>query len=158
MFGLGSYKDASPRLSGLTWGAEDLAADIGALATRIEGEWSEPVRVVRSLALFAAAAAGVPAIDTVHTDFRDLEGLRRDCSAAARDGFSGKLAIHPDQVEIINEAFSPTPEALEEAERIVAAFAEPGAGGVTSIDGRMLDRPHLEAAERLLKRAGPISS
>ena len=156
MFGLGTYKDASPRLAGLTWGAEDLAADIGALATRIEGEWSEPVRVVRSLALFAAAAAGVPAIDTVHTDFRDLEGLRRECAAAARDGFSGKLAIHPDQVEIINEAFSPTPEALEEAARIVAAFAEPGAAGVTSIDGRMLDRPHLEAAERLLKRAGPM--
>jgi citrate lyase subunit beta/citryl-CoA lyase len=157
VFGLGTYKDASPRLAGLTWGAEDLAADIGALATRIDGEWGEPARVVRSLALFGAAAAGVAAIDTVHTDFRDIEGLRRECVAAVRDGFSGKLAIHPDQVEIINQAFSPAPEALEEAARIVAAFAEPGAAGVTSIDGRMIDRPHLEAAERLLRRAGKIS-
>jgi len=158
VFGLGTYSDASLRLAGLTWGAEDLAADVGALATRIEGEWSEPVRVVRSLALFAAAAAGVPAIDTVYTDFRNLEGLRRDCAAAVRDGFSGKLAIHPDQVEIINEVFRPAPEAVEEAARIVAAFAEPGAAGVTSLDGRMLDRPHLAAAERLLKRAGEKSA
>ena len=112
IFGLGSYKGASARLAGLTWGAEDLAADTGALATRVDGEWTEPVRVARSLALFGAAATGVPAIDTVHTDFRDLDGLKRECTAAARDGFSGKLAIHPDQVEIINDAFTPTMAAI----------------------------------------------
>jgi len=153
IFGLGSYKGASARLAGLTWGAEDLAADTGALATRVDGEWTEPVRVARSLALFGAAAAGVPAIDTVHTDFRDLDGLKRECTAAARDGFSGKLAIHPDQVEIINDAFTPTMAAIARAERIVAAFAAASQAGVTSLDGEMLDRPHLIAAERLLERA-----
>ena len=152
IFGLGSYRNASPRLAGLTWGAEDLAADTGAAATRIDGAWTEPVQTARSLALFAAAAAEVAAIDTVHTDFRDVEGLKRECAAAVRDGFSGKLAIHPDQVAIINAAFSPTAEAIERAEQIVAAFAASGTTGVTSLDGRMLDRPHLAAAERLLRR------
>jgi len=153
IFGLGTYRGASARLAGLTWGAEDLAADTGASATRIGGEWTEPVRVVRSFALFGAATAGTAAIDTVHTDFRDLEGLERECAAAARDGFAGKLAIHPDQVAVINDAFTPAAEALAEARRIIAAFAEAGDAGVTSLDGRMLDRPHLTAAERLLARA-----
>jgi citrate lyase subunit beta/citryl-CoA lyase len=152
IFGLGTYKNASPRLAGLTWGAEDLAADTGATATRVDGVWSEPVLVARSLALFAATAAGVAAIDTVHTDFRDLEGLKRECAAAARDGFSGKLAIHPDQVAIINETFSPSAEAIEQAEQIVAAFTASGDAGVTTLDGRMLDRPHLIAAERVLRQ------
>lgn len=151
IFALGTYRNASPRLAGLTWGAEDLAADTGAAAMRVEGAWTEPARMARNLALFAAAAAEVAAIDTVHTDFRDAEGLKRECAAAVRDGFSGKLAIHTDQVPIINEAFSPSTEAVEEAEQIVAAFAESGAG-VTSLNGRMLDRPHLAAAERLLRR------
>jgi citrate lyase subunit beta/citryl-CoA lyase len=154
IFGLGTYRDASPRLAGLTWGVEDLFAETGALQSRVDGEWTEPVRVVRSLALFGAASAGIPAIDTVYTDFRDVEGLKRECAAAVRDGFSGKLAIHPDQIEFINEAFTPSPEALARAENIVAAFAEAGGAGVTSLDGRMLDRPHLIAAERLLERAG----
>lgn len=154
IFGLGTYRGSSSRLAGLTWGAEDLSSDTGALQSRTEGEWTEPVRVVRSFALFGAAAAGVPAIDTVMTDFRDAEGLKRECEAAVRDGFSGKLAIHPDQVEIINAAFTPTPEAIARAENIVAAFAEANGAGVTSLDGRMLDRPHLVAAERLLQRVG----
>ncbi len=153
IFGLGTYKNSSERLGGLTWGAEDLAADTGALATRIDGEWTEPIRVVRSFALFGAAAAGVPAIDTVFTDFRDLDGLRRECAASVRDGFSGKLAIHPDQVAIINDAFTPSPEAIARAEQIVAAFAEAGGAGVTSLDGIMLDQPHLVWAQTLLTRA-----
>lgn len=154
IFGLGTYKGASARLVGLTWGAEDLGTDIGAYQTRVDGEWTEPARIARSFALFGAAAAGVLAIDTVHTDFRDLDGLKRECAAAARDGFSGKLAIHPDQVAVINEAFTPTADAIARAEKIVAAFAEAGQAGVTSIDGKMLDRPHLVAAERLLQRTG----
>jgi citrate lyase subunit beta/citryl-CoA lyase len=154
IFALGSYKNASPRLEGLTWGAEDLGADTGATAIRIDGAWTEPARMARSLALFAAAAAEVAAIDTVHTEFRDLEHLGRECAAAVRDGFSGKLAIHPDQVPIINEAFSPSAEAIEQAEQIVAAFTASGTAGVTSLNGRMLDRPHLAAAERLLRRSG----
>jgi citrate lyase subunit beta/citryl-CoA lyase len=153
IFGLGTYQSASPRLAGLSWGAEDLAADTGASATRIDGSWTEPVRMVRSLALFGAAAAGVPAIDTVYTDFRDLDGLRRECADAIRDGFSAKLAIHPDQVEIINSTFTPSADAIAGAERIVAAFAESGNSGVTSLDGKMLDRPHLTAAMRVLERA-----
>lgn len=159
VFGLRTYGGASHRLAGLAWGAEDLAADTGAQSTRVDGKWTEPNRLVRSLALFGAAAADVAAIDTVYTDFRDTEGLRTECAAAVEDGFSGKLAIHPDQVEVINEAFSPTPVAIARAEAIVAAFAEAGDAGVIALDGKMLDRPHLIAAERLLarvaKEAGP---
>ncbi len=153
IFTLGTYRGASPRLAGLTWGAEDLGAETGALLTREGAEWTEPNRLVRSLALFAAVAAGVQPIDAVYSDFRDLDGLRLDCNAARRDGFLGKLAIHPDQVEVINEAFTPSAEAIAEAERIVAAFAAAGDTGVTSLDGKMLDIPHLKAAERLLATA-----
>jgi citrate lyase subunit beta / citryl-CoA lyase len=152
IFGIGTYAQASDRLAGLAWGAEDLSADIGALSRREGQDWTEPFRLVRSLCLFGAAAARTAAIDTVYTDFRDLDGLRRECRAAVRDGFSGKLAIHPEQVPVINEAFTPTPEAIAEAERVTAAFAE--GDGVATLDGRMLDRPHLDAAERLLARAG----
>jgi citrate lyase subunit beta/citryl-CoA lyase len=153
MFGLGTYAGASPRLTGLAWGFEDLAADIGAATGRAEGEWTAPAQLARNLCLFGAAAAAVAAIDTVHTDFRDLDGLRRECALAVRDGFTGKLAIHPDQAPIINEAFTPNAEAIAEAERIVEAFALFGDAGVTALDGQMLDRPHLKAAERLLARA-----
>lgn len=158
IFGLGSYAGASARLAGLAWGAEDLGADTGALATRADGGWTEPNRMVRNLTLFGAAAASVAAIDTVYTDFRDADGLRAECDAAARDGFSAKLAIHPDQIEIINGAFTPSPEAIAHAERIVAAFAEAEGAGVIALDGRMLDRPHLKAAERLLQRTRPIGA
>jgi citrate lyase subunit beta/citryl-CoA lyase len=153
LFGLGTYARSSPRLSALTWGAEDLSSALGALATRDEGGWTEPYRLARSLCLFGAAAAGVAAIDTVFTDLRDVEGLQRECAIAARDGFAGKLAIHPGQVPVINACFAPSPEALAEASRVVAAFAAAGGQGVVSLDGRMLDRPHLAAAERLLARA-----
>jgi citrate lyase subunit beta/citryl-CoA lyase len=153
MLGLGTYAGASSRLAGLTWGGEDLAADIGALATRSDGSWTEPFRLARNLCLFGAATAAVAAIDTVYTDFRDLDGLRRECEAAARDGFAGKLVVHPAQVPIVNAAFTPDPAAIAGAERVVAAFAQSAGLGVTSLDGMMLDRPHLIAAERLLARA-----
>ena len=108
---------------------------------------------MRNLCLFGASAAGVAAIDSVYTDFRDLQGLKRDCALAARDGFSGKLAIHPAQIPVINQAFMPSEEAIAHAERVIEAFSKMGEGGVTSLDGRMLDLPHLKAAERLLARA-----
>jgi citrate lyase subunit beta/citryl-CoA lyase len=153
IFALGSYANASPRLEALAWGAEDLSADIGAATPRADGAWTAPAQLARNFCLFGAAAADVAAIDTVYTDFRDLDGLKRECAAAARDGFSGKLAIHPDQLTTINEAFSPSEEAVARAERVVEAFELFGDTGVTSLDGHMLDRPHLKAAERLLARA-----
>lgn len=158
LFGIGTYAGASSRLAGLAWGAEDLSAAIGASSPRSGGEWTEPFRLARNLCLFGAAAAGIAAIDTVHTDFRDSDGLKRECAAAERDGFSAKLAIHPAQVPVINDAFTPPPEAVAHAQRVVAAFAAVGDQGVTSLDGKMLDRPHLTAAERLLVRAGGARS
>ena len=152
LFRFSSYAGAGPRLAGLAWGGEDLSADVGSLSTREEGVWSEPFRLARNFCLFGAASAGVAAIDTVFTDLRDLDGLRLESEEAARDGFSGKLAIHPDQVAVINEAFSPSDAAIARAERIVAAFAEAAGAGVIALDGKMLDRPHLTAAERLLAR------
>jgi citrate lyase subunit beta/citryl-CoA lyase len=155
LFAMGSYRGASPRLTGLAWGAEDLAAAIGAGANKdADGGWLPPFSLARSLCLFGAAAAGVAAVDTVYTDFRDLDGLRREAEAAAREGFDGKLAIHPAQVPVITQAFTPSEEALAHARRVVAAFAEAGEAGVVGLDGAMLDRPHLEAARRLLARAG----
>lgn len=156
VFGLGTYARSSPRLSALAWGVEDLAADIGAQANRADGDWTEPAKLVRNLCLFGASAAGVAAIDSVYTDFRDLQGLERDCAGAARDGFSGKLAIHPAQIPVINQAFTPSEEAIAHAERVIEAFSKMGEGGVTSLDGRMLDLPHLKAAERLLARAKQV--
>lgn len=154
-FSLGSYRGASPRLTGLTWGAEDLSADIGAETSRgPDGRHTEPFRLARSLCLFGAVAAGVQPIDTVFAAFRDEEGLRRECEEARRDGFTGKMAIHPAQVPVINAVFSPTPEAIAEAEAVVAAFAANPGAGVVNIGGEMFDRPHLTRAERLLARAG----
>ncbi|KPF71683.1 citrate lyase [Bosea sp. AAP35] len=154
IFGLGTYAGATHRLSALTWGAEDLSTDLGAETNRLEtGAYTDPYRLARSLALFAAAAAQVDAIDTVFTAFRDAEGFRAECLAARRDGFAGKMAIHPDQVAPINEIFSPSPQALARAEAIIALFdANPGVG-VIGLDGEMLDRPHLIRALRLKARA-----
>ena len=158
IFAAGTYAGSSPRLAGLTWGAEDLSAEIGATVTREGGNWTEPFAFARNVCLFAAAAAGVPAFDTVYADFRDSDGFLRECARAARDGFAGKLAIHPAQVPVINEAFTPSPDAIAHAGRVVAAFAASDGAGVTSLDGRMLDKPHLIAAQRLLARAGPSGS
>lgn len=154
IFGLGTYAGATHRLAALTWGAEDLSADLGAETNRLEsGSYTDPYRLARSLTLFAASAAQVDAIDTVFTAFRDAEGFRAECLAARRDGFTGKMAIHPDQVAPINEIFSPSPEALARADAIIALFeANPGIG-VIGLDGQMLDRPHLVRAQHLRARA-----
>lgn len=151
---LASYRGASRRLIALTWGAEDLSADIGAAANRDEqGAFTPPFALARNLMLFAAASAGVQAIDTVFTNFRDPAGLANECDHARRDGFTGKMAIHPDQVAIINSAFTPSRADIARAQAIVQAFADNPAGGVMAIDGRMIDRPHLIWAQRLLARA-----
>jgi citrate lyase subunit beta/citryl-CoA lyase len=151
LFLTGTFRDASKRLIGLTWGPEDLSAELGAEANReADGTLTEPYRLARSLCLYGAAAAKVAAIETVYGDFRHTEGLRRDTEIARRDGFAGRLAIHPAQVAVINEVFTPTPEQIEKAKALVAAFAaQPGAGTI-GIDGKMYDRPHLARAQRLL--------
>lgn len=155
MFNLGSYAPAHERLAGLTWGAEDLGAVVGSSVNKqSDGDWTQPYRVVRSLCLFAAAAAEVAKIDTLYADFRDPAGLEASCIASQRDGFTGRIAIHPDQVETINRCFSPSPEDLAQAKRIVAAFdADPGIGTI-GIDGKMYDIPHLKLARRIVAAAG----
>lgn len=154
IFTLGGYANCGKRLAGLTWGAEDLAAAVGATANRDrEGRWTTPYQVVRSLCLFAAHAAGVEAIDTLFANFRDPAGLGRACDEARRDGFSGMLAIHPDQVDIINRVFTPSAEELERARRIVELFAASPGSGTLALDGVMLDLPHLQQARRILARA-----
>ena len=151
IFNMGTYAGASHRLEGLTWGAEDLAAALGAETNRdTDGSYTFPFLLARSLTLFAAAAAGVLAIDAVHGNFRDLARLRLECEEAKRDGFTGKMAIHPAQIEIINEIFSPSEESIAKARAIVAAFAAEPHAGVISIEGEMLDVPHLTKARRLL--------
>jgi citrate lyase subunit beta/citryl-CoA lyase len=153
VFNLGSYQSVSPRLNALTWGAEDLSADVGSETNRnAKGLYTEPFRLIRSLCLFGAVAAGVEPIDSVFPAFGDLEGLRRECEEARRDGFTGKMAIHPAQVPIINEVFSPTEAAITAAHAVVDAFAAAPSAGVINLKGEMLDRPHLTRAERLLKR------
>jgi citrate lyase subunit beta / citryl-CoA lyase len=151
MFNLGSYAPAHPRLVGLTWGAEDLAAALGATSNKeADGRWTDPFRQARNLCLYGASNAGVAPIDTLYADFRDTKGLERDCRLARRDGFTGRLAIHPDQVAIINRCFSPSDEAVAEARKIVAAFAAQPDAGTLGIDGKMYDIPHLKAAQRTL--------
>lgn len=154
LLAMASYAGCSPRLIGLAWGREDLSAALGAAATTDEaGTMSSPFRLARDLCLIAAAAAGVAAIDEIHADFRDGAGLERSARAAARDGFAGKMAIHPDQVAIINAAFAPSATEVAEAQAIVAAFSAAPGTGAASLAGRMLDRPHLERAQRVLARA-----
>jgi citrate lyase subunit beta/citryl-CoA lyase len=151
MFALGSYAPAHRRLIALTWGAEDLSAELGATDNKEpDGSWTAPYEFARTACLFAAAAAEVPAIDTVYTDFRDLEGLERECRRSRRDGFVGRLAIHPDQVAPINRAYAPTEVEVAHARKIVAAFdANPGAGAL-GVEGKMVDLPHLKAARKIL--------
>jgi citrate lyase subunit beta / citryl-CoA lyase len=153
IFGLGSYSGVR-RLVGLTWGAEDLPAAVGAASSREEdGRFTPPYELARSLCLFGAAAAGVLPIETVYPAFRDLEGLAAYAARARRDGFLGMMAIHPDQIPVINLAFTPSEAELAHARAVVAAFeANPGAG-VLSLDGKMIDRPHLVQAQRILSHA-----
>lgn len=149
-----TYPNASPRLAGLTWGAEDLSAVVGARATRDEhGRYTDVFRYARAVTILAASASDVPAIDTVFVNFRHLDGLRADCLEAERDGFTAKMAIHPDQIPVINEIFTPSTQAVEHARALVAAFAAAGNPGVVGIEGQMFDIPHLKRAERLLTRA-----
>ncbi len=151
VFELGSYRSVRHLILGLTWGAEDLPAAIGAISSREEdGRYTPPYEMLRSLTLFGAHAAGVEAIETVYPAFRDLDGLSAYARRARRDGFTGMMAIHPGQLPVINAAFTPTAEELAQAQAIVDAFsANPGLG-VLSFAGRMIDKPHLKQARRLL--------
>jgi citrate lyase subunit beta / citryl-CoA lyase len=140
-----------PRLVGLNWGAEDLSAAIGA-STNLDatGQWTLTYRWARSVVLLASKAAGVQAVETVYVDYRDTEGLLASCRAAAQEGFTGRAAIHPDQVGPINEAFAPSAEDVELARKIVAAFDKEGGVGTVGIDGKMFDIPHLKRAQHIL--------
>lgn len=149
-----TFIDCSTRLTALCWGSEDLSADIGAKTTRdTTGNLTSPFRFARDLCLVTSAAANVAAIDTIYIDLRDQPGLAREAADAARDGFTGKLAIHPDQVAVINDAFTPTPAEIAKASEIVQAFAESDSTGVLTMDGEMLDRPHHKRAKGVLRRA-----
>jgi citrate lyase subunit beta/citryl-CoA lyase len=151
LFRMHEYADATPRLAGLTWGAEDLSAAVGASSNRDDdGDWLPPYELARSLCLFAASAAGVAAIDTVYTDYKDSQGLARYASNARRDGFTGMLAIHPDQVGPINDAFRPSNEEIDRAKRIIELFADNPDAGALGMDGEMIDRPHWLKAKRIL--------
>jgi citrate lyase subunit beta/citryl-CoA lyase len=159
IFTLGAYAGVSPRLRAMSWGAEDLSAAVGASTNRAaDGSWLPPYELARSLCLFAAAAAEVAAIDTVYTDFRDTEGLAKFAANARRDGFTGMLAIHPAQVDVINRAFVPTTAELERAARIAALFDENPGAGALSLDGEMIDRPHLVQAQRILQLAKRLAA
>lgn len=154
MFTTGSYAGA-PRVVALSWGAEDLADSIGASSNRNpDGSYSFTYELARSLCLLGAAAAGVAAIETIQGDFRDLEGLRRRAGKVRRDGYRGMLAIHPAQVDVINDAFTPTPEEIAAAREIVDLFAANPGTGTIGHKGAMLDRPHLARARLLLRQAG----
>lgn len=154
IFHLGDYGGVTERLVGLTWGAEDLPAAIGAATSRMQdGGYTAPYEMVRALTLFGAAAAGVAPIETVYPAIRDLDGLAAYAGRGARDGFTGMMALHPDQLPIIAAAFTPSPEAVAHARAVVEAFeAAPGAG-VLMLEGKMIDAPHLKAARAVLARA-----
>ena len=159
IFSIGGFARCGIRLAGLTWGAEDLSTAVGAMTNKQDdGSWAHPYQLARSLCLFGAHAAGVPAIDTLFADFRDTAGLRAACALARRDGFSGKVAIHPDQVAVINECFTPSAEEVAHARRIIALFeANPGVGTL-ALDGQMLDIPHLRQAQRIAGQVDPPAS
>ena len=151
IFQLGTYGGLTKRLVALSWGAEDLPAAVGAATAREEdGSYTPPYELARSLTLFGAHAAGVPAIETVYPNFKNVEGMTAYAARGRRDGFSGMLAIHPSQIPIINQAFSPSEAEIEHARKVVEAFeANPGAG-VLQLDGKMIDYPHLKQAKRIL--------
>ena len=155
IFALGEYARSPVPLAGLTWGAEDLPAAIGAQTSReADGRFTPPYELARSLTLFAAHAAGVPAIETVFPAFRDEQGLAAYAARGLRDGFNGMMAIHPAQVPVINAAFTPSPDAVAHARAVVEAFAANPDAGVLQLDGRMIDLPHLKQARRVLALLG----
>src|SRR6266568_5274750 len=151
VFALGGYAGVSPRLEAITWGAEDLSACIGGSNKTLDGDYDGPYQLARSLCLLAASAAGVVAIDTIYTDFKDADGLKTECLAGRRSGFAAKMAIHPAQLAVINEAFSVSAAEREWAEKVIAAFAAQPDSGTLALDGRMIDKPHLVLARRLLE-------
>lgn len=159
MFTLGDYARVGPRLAAITWGAEDLSSAIGAIGNKDDsGDWSQPFTLARSLCLFGASAAGVAALDTLYADFRDDAGLLENSRRARRDGFAGRIAIHPDQVATINRAFTPSDEEIAHAQRIIDLFAANPTAGALSLDGAMVDIPHLTQAKKtvaLAARTGP---
>jgi citrate lyase subunit beta/citryl-CoA lyase len=157
MFSLGDFGKVGPRLYGVTWGAEDLSSAVGATANKnADGSWTFPYQLARASCLFAAHAAEVAAIDTLFVDFRDPAGLRVSCGESRRDGFTGKIAIHPDQVAVINECFVPSADEIAHAQRLVKLFADNPGVAALQIDGKMIDIPHLRQAEKTLARAGSI--
>jgi citrate lyase subunit beta/citryl-CoA lyase len=143
------FENMSARLWGMMWGAEDLAASLGASRNRTDGRYHSPFVLARDLCLIGAAAAGVVAIDTIATDINDIEALRQESIAARQDGFQSKAVIHPKHVDVVNAAFMPTDEEIAWSERVVAAF-EGNPSGVVKMDGKMIDKPHLRAAEKIL--------
>lgn len=154
LFGLLSYRSPNSTLAAMSWGAEDLSAALGASSKIDEGgALTFPYQLARTLCLAGAAAAGVQPVDGIYADHKDLAGLQAEASAARRDGFTGKLAIHPDQVAVINAAFSPSPEELAEARAIIQAFEASPEAGVLSVAGKMVDRPHLIQAQSIIERA-----
>jgi citrate lyase subunit beta/citryl-CoA lyase len=153
MFALGNYAGTSPRLEGITWGAEDLAACVGGNNRRADGVYEDVYRLARALCLIAAGAAGIMPVDTIYTDFRDEAGLKAECAAARRAGFVAKMAIHPAQLAAINAAFSVSDDERAWAEQVVAAFAANPDAGTLALDGKMIDKPHLTLARRLLGSA-----
>jgi citrate lyase subunit beta / citryl-CoA lyase len=151
VFALGDFAIAGPRLGAMTWGAEDLSSAIGAITNKDDsGEWSQPYQLVRSLCLFAASAAGVPSLDTLYADFKNEQGLIAASRRARRDGFSGKIAIHPAQCDPINAAFTPSADEIAHAQRIIDLFAANPGVGTLSLDGMMLDMPHLVQARKVI--------
>lgn len=159
VFQLGSFREVSHHLFGLTWGAEDLPAAIGASTSReADGSYTSPYEMVRSLALFAAHAAGVTAIETVYPDIKNEDGLTAYSDRARRDGFTAMMAIHPAQCEVINKAFTPRKEEITHAKEVIAAFAANPGVGALKLDGKMIDAPHLKQARKLLERAAQFET
>ena len=155
LFAFDSYRNASARLAGLTWGAEDLSTALGASTNRVDsGEYEFTYQLARSMCLLGANAAGVQAIDTLTPDFRDRERLQREVRASRRAGFTGKIAIHPDQVDPINQGYMPDDEEVRHANAVIAAFERAGGAGAVQLEGKMLDKPHLTQALRVLAMAG----
>jgi citrate lyase subunit beta/citryl-CoA lyase len=154
LFNAGGYRGVTPRLCGLMWGVEDIAVDIGSAVRGESGAYLPAVELARSLCLYAAASAGVPAVDAVYAHFKDLDGLARDVGSAREAGFAVKTAIHPAQVSVINRELTPNADSVSWARRVVEAFANADGRGAVAIEGRMHDRPHLRAAEMILARSG----
>lgn len=158
IFGLADYRGAGPRLWGLMWGAEDLAASLGATGNSANGAYTEPFRLARNMCLMAAAAAGVAAIDTVCTNIGDLAYVEAEAMAARRDGFSAKAVIHPSHIEPVHRAFTPKPDDIEWAGRVIAAFETNPNAGVVKIDGKMIDKPHERAARKIMAIAESLQA